>query len=172
MSKFAKLVDGRVEFAPKNYLQYINFDLDEELMRTYGYKLYIPAERPDIPFYAVQYEEDENTIKQVIVISAEDAQKNEIAKREILDRMELTPADVERALYKAKGMDFDDLKEFVKKVAPNMDIKALGVELRANTFYRGATLADGIRLIDTVGALLGYTPEDMDYLFENKELPS
>ena len=32
-----------------------------------------------------------------------------------LDSMTLTPADVERALYKAKGMDFEDLKALIVK---------------------------------------------------------
>ena len=87
------------------------------------------------------------------------------------DQMTLTPADVERALYKAKGMDFDDLKALIQQALPTVDIKALSIEFRAKDFYRGAE-ANGIRLFDTVGLLLGYTSADMDYLFEHKELPS
>jgi hypothetical protein len=33
-------------------------------------------------------------------------------------------------------------------------------------------MANGMRLFDVVGQLLGYTSDDMDYLFEHKELPS
>lgn len=87
------------------------------------------------------------------------------------DQMTLTPADVERALYKAKQMDFDDLKALIQQALPTVDIKALSIEFRAKDFYRGAT-ANGIRLFDVVGQLLGYTSDDMDYLFEHKELPS
>lgn len=87
-----------------------------------------------------------------------------------IDHLTLTPADVERALYKAKGMDFDDLKALIAEKLPDIDTKALSIEFRAKDFYRGVDF-NGIRLFDTVGALLGYTPEDMDYLFENKELP-
>lgn len=86
------------------------------------------------------------------------------------DQMMLTPADVERALYVAKGMDFDDLKALIKQALPTVDIKALSIEFRAKDFYRGAT-ANGMRLFDVVGALLGYTSDDMDYLFEHRELP-
>ena len=72
-------------------------------------------------------------------------------------------------------MDFDDLKAFLKTQGyMDSQIKAIGVELRAKDFYRGATMGEEpnvIRIIDTVGALLGYSSDDMDYLFENKELP-
>lgn len=92
-------------------------------------------------------------------------------ERQRLDALTLTPADVERALYKAKGMDFEDLKALIAQNIPNIDIKGLAIEFRAKDFYRGA-VANGLRLFDVVGALLGYSPSDMDYLFQNKELPS
>jgi hypothetical protein len=92
-------------------------------------------------------------------------------ERERLDALTLTPADVERALYKAKGMDFEDLKALIAEKAPQLDMKALAIEFRANNFYRGVEV-NGMRLIDTVGALLGYTPADMVYLFTHKELPN
>jgi hypothetical protein len=67
-------------------------------------------------------------------------------------------------------MDFEDLKALIVQALPTVDIKGLSIEFRAKDFYRGA-MANGIRLFDVVGALLGYSSEDMDYLFENKELP-
>lgn len=98
-------------------------------------------------------------------------QDKQAKERAELDQMTLTPADVERALYKAKGMDFDDLKTLITQQIPNIDIKGLSIEFRAKDFYRGA-MASGLRLFDVVGALLGYTPADMDYLFKYKELPN
>ena len=94
----------------------------------------------------------------------------EVKERERLDSLTLTPADVERALYKAKKMDFEDLKALIVEQIPTIDIKELSIEFRAKDFYRGA-VANGMRLFDVVGTLLGYSSEDMDYLFENKELP-
>lgn len=91
-------------------------------------------------------------------------------EREKLDGLALTPSDVERALYKAKGMDFDDLKALIAQQAPQLDLKALAIEFRANNFYRGVEVG-GMRLIDAVGTMLGYSSEDMDYLFLHKELP-
>ena len=92
-------------------------------------------------------------------------------ERERLDALTLTPADVERALYKAKKMDFEDLKTLISQALPDVDIKGLSIEFRAKDFYRGA-VANGIRLFDVVGQLLGYTTEDMDYLFIHKDLPN
>lgn len=91
-------------------------------------------------------------------------------ERQRLDALTLTPSDVERALYRAKQMDFEDLKALIAQQIPSIDIKGLAIEFRAKDFYRGAT-ANGVRLFDVVGQLLGYSPQDMDYLFIHKELP-
>ena len=91
-------------------------------------------------------------------------------RRQELDVLTLTPADVERALYRAKGLDFEDLKALISQQLPTIDIKGLAIEFRAKDFYRGAT-ANGVRLFDVVGQLLGYSSSDMDYLFQNKVLP-
>lgn len=106
-----------------------------------------------------------------LITIEEKEQREQQQERERLDSLFLTPSDVERALYKAKGMDFEDLKALIQSQAPSIDMKALAIEFRANNFYRGVEV-NGMRLIDVVGALLGYTPADMDYLFENKELPA
>ena len=91
-------------------------------------------------------------------------------EREKLDALTLTPADVERALYKAKNMDFEDLKALIVQALPTVDIKGLSIEFRARDFYRGA-MANGMRLFDVVGQLLGYSSEEIDTLFLTKELP-
>ena len=94
-------------------------------------------------------------------------EEKEQQERERLNMLSLTAADVERAIYKSKGMDFDDIIEFVKSNAPeDIDIKALKIELKANNFYRGNSY------VEQIGALLGYNSDELDYLFENKELPA
>ena len=105
-----------------------------------------------------------------IVLDPDYEEKQAAKRRQELDALTLTPADVERALYRAKGMDFEDLKALIAQRMPNIDIKGLAIEFRAKDFYRGAEAA-GVRLFDAVGQLLGYSPEAMDYLFLNKELP-
>jgi len=85
--------------------------------------------------------------------------------------LNLTGADVERGIYKAKGMDFDDIIELVKSLNattpeegtegyPKIDVKALKIELKANNFYRGNPY------VDAVGSLLGFTKEQLDAFFE------
>ena len=106
-----------------------------------------------------------------IVLNPNYEEEQRQKERQRLDALTLTPADVERALYKAKGMDFEDLKALIAQSIPNIDIKGIAIEFRAKDFYRGA-VANGLRLFDVVGALLGYSPADMDYLFQNKELPN
>ena len=79
--------------------------------------------------------------------------------------LNLTAADVERAIYKAKGIDFEDVITQLEAIplaegqAPVVDIKALKIELKANNFYRGNPY------IDTVGTLLGFTKEQLDKFF-------
>ena len=74
----------------------------------------------------------------------------------------LTGADVERGIYQAKGMDFDDILAFVTANPPKgLDIKALKIELKANNFYRGNPY------VNAIGTLLGFTKEQLDLFFED-----
>ncbi len=90
--------------------------------------------------------------------------------------LNLTAADVERAIYKAKGIDFEDVLKLVEASQPSplagegagtagegLDIKALKIELKANNFYRGNPY------IDAVGTLLGFTKEQLDEFFETND---
>lgn len=143
--------------AKNNDLIILAKDTREELEQALQLMVYTSIEETDIDYQLYNGE---------YLTEKEKARK----ERERIDKLTLTPADVERALYKAKGMDFTDLKNLIAEVVPTIDMKALSIEFRAKDFYRGA-VAGGVRLFDTVGAILGYAPDDMDYLFENKELP-
>lgn len=134
---------------PYTEKQRINFIVEQN--HTLGYEI----RETDIALEAWGYTEEE---------------KQQQA-RQHLDALTLTPSDVERALYYGMGIDFDDLKALIAEKAPQIDLKGLAIEFRANNFYRGAVDKDGNRIIDTVGMLLGFTSEDMDYLFQNKQLP-
>ena len=74
--------------------------------------------------------------------------------------LSLTKREVFLALYKADGTTPDSLRAKIS------DPEALIEFDYAEKYYRGNPL------INQIGALLGYTPEDLDYLFINKELPS
>lgn len=89
---------------------------------------------------------------------AEQAQK----EAERIAMLYLTAADVERGIYKAKGMDFDDILNLVSAYPQEgLDIKALKIELKANHFYRANPY------VSAVGALLGFTEEQLNKFFED-----
>ena len=129
-----------------------NIEVSEELYNAY-------IEAPEKYIYS------DGEIVENPNYETEQAQK----ERERLDMLSLTSADVERAIYKAKGIDFDDILQMVETLQlageVQIDIKALKIEFKANNFYRGNPY------INQIGSMLGYTADDLDYLFEHKELP-
>ena len=127
---------------------------DEDLEKLQNTLLFMPecidleiqeTNRPIVDFQFADTEEYEQ----------EQAQK----ERERLNMLTLTAADVERAIYKAKGMDFEDILELVKD-NQDIDVKALKIEFKANNFYRGNPY------IEQVGLLLGFTSQMLDEFFE------
>ena len=68
MTKYAKLIEDRIEFAPKNKGSILNYDLNVDLMLQDGYKPFVEVERPDtIRFYHIDYIESSDDISEVIV---------------------------------------------------------------------------------------------------------
>ena len=81
-------------------------------------------------------------------------------ERQRLDLLNLTKADVLLALYEDKGIIPDNIKEMLKDNVP-----ALIKFDYASSYYRGD------EVVNALGLALGYTTEEMDYLFENKTFP-
>ncbi len=103
-----------------------------------------------------QIEETEDAL---LALGYTDEEKSEQEQQRI-SMLSLTGADVERGIYKAKGMDFEDIIALVTQLQPEgLDIKALKIELKANNFYRGNPY------VDVVGNLLGFTKEQLDDFF-------
>jgi hypothetical protein len=82
----------------------------------------------------------------------------------------LTGADVERGIFKARGADFEDIIKMIGQMQINSDprtegieLKALKIELKANNFYRGNPY------VNAIGALLGFTDEQLDLFFETND---
>jgi hypothetical protein len=101
-----------------------------------------------------------------------------LQEKERIAKLFLTGADVERGIYQAKGMDFDDIIALVEHLSKgeldletgevinkgiDIDVKALKIELKANHFYRGNPY------VNAVGALLGFTEEQLDKFFETND---
>jgi hypothetical protein len=89
-------------------------------------------------------------------------EQKEQEEKERIAKLYLTGADVERGIYKAKGMDFEDIVAYVTQLQPEgLDIKALKIELKANNFYRGNPY------VVAIGQLLGFTEEQLNLFFED-----
>lgn len=80
-------------------------------------------------------------------------------RQEQINQLSLTKREVFLALYKDKGVTPEQIKEQI--TAP----QALIEFEYANDYYRGNPL------IDQIGQMLGYSSEDLNYLFEHKEFP-
>ena len=105
---------------------------------------------------------EESATSLVALGETEEEQKTKDQER--IAMLSLTSADVERAIYKATGKDFDDIVALVTELQPvGLDIKALKIELKANNFYRGNPY------VDAVGSLLGFTKEQLDNFFETND---
>lgn len=85
----------------------------------------------------------------------EEAQK----ERERIAQLSLTKRDVFLALYKDKGITPEQIKAQITNPEALIEFEY------ASSYYRGNPL------IDVIGQTLGYTSEQLDYLFEHKELP-
>lgn len=129
-----------------------------------------------------QLDKQEYTDKEYVLDGEEYVLKDEAweerqkqAERERIAKLFLTGADVERGIYQAKGIDFDDIIALVEHLSKgeldletgeiinksvDIDVKALKIELKANHFYRGNPY------VNAVGALLGFTSEQLDKFFE------
>ena len=163
--KYAKLINGVLIFAPKNKGSIINYNLNIEEMTKDGYKPLIEAGKEDGKAYEYFYKDTKNSIKEVVKEIIPEPVDEEAQRREYLDGLVISSCDVEHALYHSIGMTFDDLKKKIQNEYPEIDIKDLGIELRRGTFKRDNAY------VNQIGALLGYTTEDLDYLFKNKDLP-
>ena len=127
------------------------YNRDENMLRI---------EETETALYAL--EANEIMVDGEPVIDPEYEAKQAQIEAERVAMLSLTGADVERGIYKAKGMDFDDIIAYVTQLQPQgLDIKALKIELKANNFYRGNPY------VDAVGSLLGFTKEQLDAFFED-----
>lgn len=124
------------------------------------YKPYTEAQRMN--FIVEQNHQNSYELKETdVALEAWGYTEEEIEKqeKERIAKLSLTKREVFLALYKDKGITPEQLK------AQITDPEALIEFEYATEYYRGNPL------IDRIGETLGYTPEQLDYLFINKELP-
>lgn len=108
----------------------------------------------------INYDTIEETQEKYILYNGKYLLANQVAQEERnrKDMLALTRCDVLKALYQAKGITPNDIKALLKD-----NVEAL-IELEyAQNFYRGHPM------IKSIGEQLGFTSDDLDYLFENKK---
>ncbi len=134
----------------------------------YNHNMLLKIYETQTALYAL--EPHEKLVDDVVVDnSIEYNKEQERIEKERIAMLNLTGADVERAIYKAKGMDFNDIIAFLEAQplsqdgTPVVDIKALKIELKANNFYRGNPY------INLVGSLLGFSENQLDEFFETND---
>ena len=86
-------------------------------------------------------------------------EQKEAEEQKRISELSLTKREVFLALYKEKGITPEQIKSQIT------DPQALIEFDYATEYFRFNPL------IDKIGAMLGYTKEQLDYLFEHKELP-
>lgn len=113
----------------------------------------------------IDYEVDKYIVEDnKLILNPNYEEEQAIKEKERIAKLYLTGADVERGIYQAKGMDFDDIITMVTELQPEgLDVKALKIELKANNFYRGNPY------VNAVGALLGFTSKQLDEFFETND---
>ena len=93
-----------------------------------------------------------------LVALDETEEEKEEKEKERISMLSLTKREIFLALYKDKGLKPEEIRNQI------VDVEALIEFDYANSYYRGNPL------VDKIGKALGYSSEDLDYLFENKKL--
>ena len=115
-------------------------------------------EETDSAVYALEVNEIMQNGEPIVNPNYEQEQAQKERRR--LDLLNLTKADVLLALYQDKGLTPDNIKAMLKDNVP-----ALIKFDYASSYYRGD------EVVNALGLALGYSTEEMDYLFENKKFP-
>ena len=127
---YVKYIDETtIEQAPVNLGTIINFNLNEDLMREYGYKPLVPlGELPETNrMLHIGYEETENTVNEVVVY---DETQRQADKREFNTRKEQFNREFFRTslgyVRRKVHMNTGEIKDFLSDLLPTI---SLGVNI-------------------------------------------
>lgn len=165
--QYVKLVSRtQIQYPPTNYttedgVTIFNFDKNEEALIENGYKELVIAEREPGKSYRITYEETDSQVTEILEDITEEIEKEaEKSRKEALLQSSLTKREVFLALYKGKGITPEQIRAQVDNEEALIEFDY------AERYYRGNPL------INSIGIALGYSCDDLDYLFQNGELPS
>ena len=95
-------------------------------------------------------------------------EKEEQRKKNVA-QLHLTRGDVFRALLMAKGVTRAQLRAVIENLPEETNEQSIAKEMALIDFDEALDFYRGVALIDTVGAQLGITPEQMDKFFETND---
>ena len=102
---YAKLIDGKIEFPPKNKGRIINYNLSKDLLIKDGYKVFNEAEKVvNDRYYKLIYREDENNIFEYVEFLETEA---EYLKRKENEQIQVEINSLES---KIKEIDFKRIR--------------------------------------------------------------
>ena len=144
------------------------YDYVQELPEDYVEGKYIIGEKEieiDVPDYdgegnPIGEHKETITIK-TLVLNPNWEEEQAEKEKERIAKLSLTKREVFLALYHAKQITPDMIKAQIGE-----NTEALIEFEYAEKYYRFNPL------IDTIGGMLGYSSDDLDYLFINKEFPT
>lgn len=120
MTKYAKLIDGNLYFAPKNKDSVCNYNLDAERLLADGYKEFIEAERLNGYSYNITYTENENSITEVAtVVKTPEQEQQEQFQKEFFNT---SLGYVRRRVNMQTGEVKDFLTDIVPRLKPGVKI--------------------------------------------------
>lgn len=155
----------QIQYPPTNYITedgatILNFDKNIEAIIANGYKEFVIAEREAGRSYKITYEETETQVREVLEDVTEEIEREaEEARKQAILQLSLTKREVFLALYKDKGITPEQIRAQISNEEALIEFDY------AERYYRGNPL------INNIGAALGYSSDDLDYLFQNGEFP-
>lgn len=115
MQKYAKLTDGKIEFAPKNRGSVSNYNLSSKLMTADGYKPFVVVEEPTPEKPIIHYRDTKERIEQYAEAKPAE-QKAAEARAERDRRIDAIRWRIERYQTQAAGLETTDTAEQYKAI--------------------------------------------------------
>ena len=167
--RYVKLIDNKIEYAPKNKGSILNYDLDIEQMLADGYKPFVEIERPQTNrFYHIEYSETDTQISEVLVYDETQEEANEREEHEEdvkVANLSMRRGDVFEALILARGITKAQIRTMIEQAELDEITKALYL----NRFDEALDFYRGFPVFNMLGQALGVTPKQLDDFFETKD---
>lgn len=163
MTRYAKLTNNKIEFAPVNYITedgvtIINFINDTNLMKEYGFKVFKEAQKDPEHIYIITYEETAKQIKEIATIDTE-------AEQERINQLHMTRGDFFEGFILATGLSIEMLRSYID----TLPLSDLEKQLYYNRFDNALDFYRGYPAVSMIGQLLGISEEQLTAFFKTRD---